>query len=131
MIAAIDVERRRYYKNRFFSQKTRSLTLVFQCPYHRIIELCGVAESETLADVVVVARLVRGLVALGPRRRLRRGRRPDAQRRARGHQLRHYRVPVHVPERHTPAAAAHYAHPVEIVLPRGQQQQPAGRPVPV
>lgn len=77
--------------------------------------------------MVVVARLVRGLVALGPRRRLRRGGRPDAQRRAGRHQLRHDRVQVHVLERHTPAAA-HDAAAVEI-LSRDQQQQSTDQPV--
>lgn len=87
----------------------------------------AVSESEAPADVVVVARLVRGLVALGPRRRVRRRRRPDAQRRAGRHKLRHDRVQVHVAQRHTPAAA-HDADHVEI-LSRGQQQQPTDQPV--
>lgn len=105
---------------------------------------CTRTESETPADVVVAARLVRGLVALGPRRRVRRRRRPDAQRRAGRHQLRYDRVPVHVPEYYTPNAAstaattpiptaatatAHHAHSAKVGLSRGQQQ--ADQPVPV
>lgn len=97
-------------------------------PGTKTLDCFGVfAESETPVDVVVAARLVRGLVALGPRRRVRRGGRPDAQRRAGRHQLRHDRVQVDVPERHTPAA--HDADATEIGLPRGQQQQQAGQPV--